>query len=72
MKQGNSESRELKPCPDCGGEAEVMRDWCGYYVECQKCGLVFGDVCLEDASGCFEPFSRRQEAIAAWNNEPRG
>lgn len=29
---------ELKPCPFCGGEAEIYQSYCGYYqIECHQC-----------------------------------
>lgn len=50
--------KELKPCPFCGGEAEIEMDdsWCwNYYVFCQECKI--GTDCYETAD----------EAIEAWN-----
>jgi len=30
---------KLKPCPFCGGEAELYQTWTGdYCVQCNKCG----------------------------------
>ena len=64
---------ELKPCPFCGGEAEVAEGtytaWEeGYSVRCRHCALTFG------ASGrlgeCYEwscSFKSEEEAIEAWN-----
>lgn len=34
--------KELKPCPFCGGEAELEHDNIGYgysYIRCTRCGL---------------------------------
>lgn len=55
---------ELKPCPFCGGEAEVQHqsrklygdvvDWYGVYCKKPFCGFVSGQ-------------STEAEAIAAWN-----
>ena len=54
--------RELKPCPFCGGKADLyVYKWWGtaYGVECQKCkGLI--DRCLT-----------QKEAIAAWNRRAK-
>lgn len=53
---------DLKPCPFCGGKAEVYEttDSCGrnvsYMVECEKC---------EAGSGYYD--GDRQLAIDAWN-----
>lgn len=47
---------ELKPCPFCGGEAEVIRpDGMEYVVECFACSM----------SGALR--DTEAEAIAAWN-----
>ena len=49
---------ELKPCPFCGGEAEVksVMDFAVYIAHCKNCtcmlGSLFGDKC---------------DAIEAWN-----
>ncbi|MCA9330125.1 Lar family restriction alleviation protein, partial [Candidatus Saccharibacteria bacterium] len=49
---------EVKPCPFCGGKADVLENAWGYYINCSKCRK--GDSCL---SGFYE----KQEAIEAWN-----
>jgi Lar family restriction alleviation protein len=56
---------ELKTCPFCGGEAEVIEDeepcYYGsssvYRVECKKCPTSFGGW----------HFNNKQQAITAWN-----
>ena len=51
---------ELRPCPFCGGEAELYEDVGGYSVDCTVCGAgtsYFGKG-LPDAKG---------RAVAAWN-----
>lgn len=64
---------ELKPCPFCGGEAEIAENEAPrlyrparnrpYYVCCLSCDLFFGyDV---DYGGEFDT---KEEAIKAWNN----
>ena len=33
---------KLKPCPFCGGDALLARDYAGFgatYIKCKKCGL---------------------------------
>lgn len=55
---------ELKPCPFCGGEAQVQHqsrelygdavDWYGVYCKKQFCGYVSGQ-------------STEAEAVASWN-----
>lgn len=50
---------KLKPCPFCGGEAEL--DNCGkYQVWCNHCGTI--------QMGQF--FNTPEEAIEAWNRRP--
>lgn len=59
-------SEELKPCPFCGGEAEVVQfDFC-FSVECTVCDTKIGD-CLCNDSGWVYPFNSEQKAIKAWN-----
>lgn len=64
---------ELKRCPFCGGEAEIVRgDEGGYYVECQECLTVHGAKYLLSGSYSigivtFGIYNTEQEAIEAWN-----
>ena len=48
---------ELKPCPFCGGDAEITKWHEGYFVECkkQRCG------------GTIGAYKAKQKAIEAWN-----
>ena len=53
----------LKPCPFCGGKAEVRADENGeYYVSCTECVTLVG-YCV-DTWGDYET---EEEAIAAWS-----
>lgn len=40
--------KELKPCPFCGGRAEIQErvDGDAVYVGCTKCGITTGDICI--------------------------
>lgn len=53
---------ELKPCPFCGGEAEITKWYEGYFVECreQHCG------------GTIGAYKTEAEAIEAWNTRAKG
>ena len=56
-------SEKLKPCPFCGGKAEVRTDENEeYYVSCTKCFTLVG-YCT-DTWGEYET---ETEAIEAWN-----
>ena len=62
MERG-AEMIELKPCPFCGGEAEITHyDGDGYLPHCTKC------------AGMVETwFKHEEEAVEAWNRrEPEG
>ena len=56
---------ELKPCPFCGGKAEVDRTWWWeeweYYVYCSQCHV-------KTAKYHFDA----EEAIEAWNMRKEG
>jgi len=62
---------QLKPCPFCGGEAEITtwhslgKD--GHMVDCKAAAFVGG--CVSDAM--VQIFGEtRQKTIAAWNTRP--
>lgn len=49
-------NNKLKPCPFCGGEAELYQTYNGcYQVECHKCG----------ARSCIE--KKKENVISNWN-----
>lgn len=51
-------SERLKPCPFCGGEAELIKPRLEtpWTVECKKCGCIL-----------FTEYECQRKAIAAWN-----
>lgn len=51
----NTENEELKPCPFCGGEAEIVMSGGDRRVDCKKCGAR------------SDWYDTEAEAIAAWN-----
>lgn len=64
---------ELKPCPFCGGEAEIVKrdvepqgdPWYGKKIElfvgCKECGACLFDECFH------EGFGSEEQAMSAWN-----
>lgn len=66
--------RKLKPCPFCGGEAEIIEaDYgmymTGYAVYCRKCCLKLGVTGRLGETYEWSPvFDTEAEAIAAWNS----
>ena len=57
MECGRAKMSELKPCPFCGGEAELMvgKYYGTKWVECKTCHAE------------SDAFDTRAEAIDAWN-----
>ena len=64
-------SKELKPCPFCGGKAgrvhSTQYDEC-FSVICQQCGIIIGSY-EQNKSGKWENlfFKSPEEAVRAWN-----
>ena len=61
---------ELKPCPFCGGEAEVIRStrsmcYEEYRVGCGKCGAMVKN--FSNPLWKVSYFDTEAEAIEAWN-----
>lgn len=57
---------ELKPCPFCGGEANLVNIWnCLSSVVCSSCGAAIGKVKKSP-----NDFRTRDEVIDAWNRRP--
>lgn len=57
---------ELKPCPFCGGSAEITDFSLSYEVECSMCGATISALtiyCADDD----EKLSVRNAVIEAWN-----
>lgn len=54
---------DLKPCPFCGGNAELIKDhWNGIvYVKCKECDCRCGRI------GVSEDYSATDKAVEAWN-----
>ena len=57
---------KLKPCPFCGGEAEITKEDCYGFIDdeflviCNICNLQFG---------FGSQYATKQEAIEAWNKK---
>ena len=51
-----NESEELKPCPECGGEAQIVEPVEAMFIACcTKCGL------------SYRKFDNKELAILDWN-----
>lgn len=58
---------ELKPCPFCGGEAEIKSRYIGY----GSIGLGAHDwfaIACNDCRTISKEYGTKEQAIAAWNN----
>ena len=66
-------SEELKPCPFCGGEPEIVECdygmyFTGYAVYCRQCSVKVGVTGrLGEAYEWVPIFSTEADAIASWN-----
>lgn len=52
-------TKEVKPCPFCGGKAVVRILQRSRYVECKSCYALSG--CYADIDKAIEVWNRRQE-----------
>lgn len=50
---------KLKPCPFCGGDAEVRKGMSGYVVMCISCPTDFGRVWFLSEEEIVEMWNRR-------------
>ena len=63
----NKQSRELRGCPFCGGEAELIARANGNFdVGCNN-PLCYGWACSDNSCSCEDGYLDREEAITAWN-----
>lgn len=71
-----SKADELKPCPFCGGKAEIrVGEYAsfveGYAVGCSNCALTFGASGRIGEAYCWSCcYETEAEAIEAWNRRP--
>lgn len=63
------DGEEVKPCPFCGGAAELSHTWTAcYWMECEHCGAEISDPEADgdDQSPASHMLSA-ERALAAWN-----
>ena len=67
----------LRPCPFCGGEAQIMEAapednrhilFRHFSVKCKSCKVIIGNV----IHGETDFFDTPEQAAAAWNRRPSG
>lgn len=61
---------ELKPCPFCGGEAELIggpEDWTPTYNDPDSGGYPIAIVCTGCSRGLYGAFEDYSDAVNAWN-----
>ena len=51
----------LKPCPFCGGDAEIGENWDGFFVRCSKCRF---------STPSYRP-KKKGMAVNEWNQRVR-
>lgn len=57
---------ELRPCPFCGGEAEVLLPfYCGVVARCKRCGVELREYVISPTHSLFE--EAEHKVIEQWN-----
>ena len=60
----NKQAKELKPCPFCGGVAQLAEtEGCDYVCACSECGVIMTD----DMLWSEESYDARLNIIGKWN-----
>ena len=66
-------SDKLKPCPFCGGKAEIIERFNSfarvnfYNIGCTDNALCIAWICTDKNCNCQDGYSIKSEAISAWN-----
>ena len=56
---------ELKPCPFCGGKANIIQSDISYSIRCSKCGVGIFRPRMGESEWCA--FHTIKETTDAWN-----